>query len=150
MLYQVRNQRLTILLLFDKFFGIPSNRWSTTGFNLKDILSTRTGFLPARLKAGFSCNRMRGASHCSGSDCSSRVSASVSSNFLLTFTRQSASIESYDMIALVMVCPNTYRLFCASRNANHCTACASVPIVICMELFSARSVRIKTYSYTMT
>ena len=51
------------------------------------------------------------------------ISASVSSRFLrATFTRQSAGIKSYNMIALLIVCLNSKPLFCARLKSNQYTA----------------------------
>ena len=59
--------------------------------------------------------------------------------FLTTCTRQSSSIESYSMIACLMVCQNSNPSFCAYRKSNF----ALVTIKICKELFSIRFLRIE-------
>ena len=60
----MRNQRFSILILFDNFFfGTPSSRWSVTASNLIVILSVGTKSLSALAQAGFSCAECAGFDH---------------------------------------------------------------------------------------
>ena len=72
---------------------------------------------------------MRGASLRSGSQIfKQNLRLLYRPGFLLTtFTRQSAGIESNNMIALEMICLNSNPLFCASRKSNqHSALCIRI------------------------
>ena len=100
-------------------FGIPSgpliNNW---------VYPERNSFCPHGIYPGsIICNRIRRGSLCSCSLFSCRISAPVSSRFLVsTFTRQSDGFESHNLITQMMVCQHTNPFFCVSRKSYRNTA----------------------------
>ena len=109
---------------------MPSNRcWSITLSNLIEILCLRTGSRPA-LAAGLSSNTRKELVFVQV------LFAHTESQLLLTaFTRQSASIESYNMIGLLMVSQNFNPGFSASRKSNLYTALRTGPHFQCERMF---------------
>ena len=79
---------------------------------------------------------MRRASFRSDNFLSHRISASVSSKFLLTtLNEQSAGVDSYSMMAFEIVCQDSNPSSCASLKRTDRLLCAIFAFLICKKVF---------------